>query len=79
VATFFESCDAWFGPNEGLVTASIDFQDGERRLGEAETERLQREIRSRYPQVRHLFTEVQSAAALAANAARIDAQTVGGQ
>jgi hypothetical protein len=67
------------GPNEGLVTVSVDFQDGERRLGEAETERLQREIRSRYLQVRHLFIEVQSAAALAANAAHIDAQAVGGK
>jgi cation diffusion facilitator family transporter len=69
-----------FGPNEVLVTASVDFQDGESAAAvEAETDRLQREIRSRYPQVRHLFIEVQSAAAFAANAARNGVQAVGGQ
>jgi hypothetical protein len=68
------------GPNEGLVTASVDFQDGESAAsGEAETEWLQREIRSRYPQVRHLFIEVQSAAAFAANAAGNGVQAVDGK
>jgi hypothetical protein len=66
------------GPNEGLVTASVDFQDGESAVSvEAETDRLQREIRSRYPQVRHLFIEVQSAAAFAANAAGNGSRAVG--
>jgi hypothetical protein len=46
---------------------------------EAETERLQREIRSRYLQVRRLFIEVQSAAAFAANAAGNGVQAVDGK
>ena len=49
------------GPNDVLVTASVDFQDGESAATvEAVSARLERAIKARYPQVRYLFIEVQS-------------------
>jgi cation diffusion facilitator family transporter len=56
------------GPQDVLVTASVDFEDWvSARTVEDVTARLQRAIKSRYPEVQHLFIEVQSAAAFAAN------------
>lgn len=66
------------GPREVLVTASVDFQDGvTAKTVEAVTNGLQRAIKSRYPEVRHLFIDVQSEAAFAANATRNNPQVVG--
>lgn len=49
------------GPHDVLVTASVDFQDGiSARTVEDATGRLQAAIKSRFPEVRHLFIEVQS-------------------
>jgi cation diffusion facilitator family transporter len=49
------------GPQDVLVTASVDFHDGvSARTVEDVTARLQRMIRSRFPEVHHLFIEVQS-------------------
>ena len=57
------------GPQEVLVTASVDFHDGvSAKTVEDVTARLQRAIKSSHPEVRHLFIEVQSEAAFAANA-----------
>jgi cation diffusion facilitator family transporter len=49
------------GPHDVLVTASVDFHDSiNARTVEAVTGRLQSAIKSRFPDVRHLFIEVQS-------------------
>jgi len=49
------------GPHDVLVTASVDFHDGmSAKTVEAVTGRLQGAIRSRFPDVHHLFIEVQS-------------------
>jgi cation diffusion facilitator family transporter len=49
------------GPDDVLVTASVDFHDGvSAKTVEDVTARLQSAIKSRYPEVRHLFIEVQS-------------------
>lgn len=49
------------GPHDVLVTASVDFQDSiSARTVEDVTGRLQAVIKSRFPEVRHLFIEVQS-------------------
>lgn len=51
------------GPEDVLVAASVDFQDGETAKSvEATTGRLDRAIRAKFPSVRHLFLEVQSEA-----------------
>lgn len=55
------------GPTDVLVAASVDFQDHESAATvEAVTARLERAIKTKYPQVRHLFIEVQSEEAHAA-------------
>ena len=55
------------GPDDVLVTASVDFQDYvSAKTVEEVTRRLQSAITARYPQVRHLFIEVQSQAAFEA-------------
>jgi cation diffusion facilitator family transporter len=49
------------GPHDVLVTASVDFHDSiSARTVEAVTGKLQSAIKSRFPDVRHLFIEVQS-------------------
>lgn len=49
------------GPHDVLVTASVDFLDGvSARTVEDVTGRLQSTIKARFPEVRHLFIEVQS-------------------
>ena len=49
------------GPHDVLVTASVDFLDGtSARTVEDVTGRLQSVIKARFPEVRHLFIEVQS-------------------
>jgi cation diffusion facilitator family transporter len=49
------------GPHDVLVTARVDFQDSiSARTVEDVTGRLQAVIKSRFPEVRHLFIEVQS-------------------
>ncbi len=49
------------GPEDLLVAASVDFKDGETSQAvEAVTARLEREIKTAYPEVRRLFLEVQS-------------------
>ena len=54
------------GPEDVLVTASVDFQDYVTATTvESVTARLQSAIKSRYPEVKHLFIEVQSEAAFA--------------
>lgn len=51
------------GPDDVLVAASVDFQDGETAKSvEAATARLEAAIRGRYPEVKRLFIEVQSEA-----------------
>ena len=66
------------GPREALATASVDFQDGvTAKAVEAVTDSLQQAIKSRYPEVRHLFIEVQSDEAFAANAMRNNLPVVG--
>ncbi|MFA5958863.1 cation diffusion facilitator family transporter [Hyphomicrobium sp.] len=56
------------GPQDVLVTASVDFEDWvSARTVEDVTGRLQQAIKSRYPEVRHLFIEVQSEKAFQAN------------
>lgn len=51
------------GPNDILVAASCDFHDGESaRSVETTTGRLERAIKSAYPDVRQLYIEVQSEA-----------------
>lgn len=56
------------GPQEVLVTASVDFEDWvSARTVEDVTSRLQQAIKSRYPEVQHLFIEVQSEKAFEAN------------
>ena len=63
------------GPNDVLVTASVDFQDGESAATvEAVSARLERAIKARYPQVRYLFIEVQSQQAHKAEAAATSEQ-----
>ena len=55
------------GPDDVLVTASADFQDEvSARTVEDVTARLQAAITAKYPQVHHLFIEVQSEAAFGA-------------
>jgi cation diffusion facilitator family transporter len=49
------------GPDDVLVAASVDFNDGESAASvEATTARLEQAIRARFPEVRRLFIEVQS-------------------
>ncbi|MBS0234539.1 MAG: cation diffusion facilitator family transporter [Proteobacteria bacterium] len=56
------------GPQDVLVTASVDFEDWvSARTVEDVTARLQNAIKSRYPEVQHLFIEVQSEQAFQAN------------
>jgi cation diffusion facilitator family transporter len=51
------------GPHDVLVAASVDAIDGiPAERVEAVTTKLERAIKARYPQVRHLFIETQSAA-----------------
>jgi cation diffusion facilitator family transporter len=58
------------GPEDVLVTASVDFHDGvSARTVEDVTARLQSAIKARFPEVRHLFIEVQSESAFVANRA----------
>ena len=72
------SCLVSFGATRVLVTASVDFQDGvTAKTVEAVTDSLQQAIKSRYPEVRHLFIEVQSEEAFAANAMRNNPPVVG--
>ena len=55
------SCLIAFGSTRVLVTASVDFLDGtSARTIEDVTGRLQSVIKARFPEVRHLFIEVQS-------------------
>ncbi|RUP00623.1 cation diffusion facilitator family transporter [Hyphomicrobium sp.] len=59
------------GPQDVLVTASVDFEDWvSARTVEDVTARLQAAIKSRYPEVQHLFIEVQSEQAFQANKSR---------
>ena len=54
------------GPEDVLVTASVDFQDYvTAKTVEEVTRRLQSAITAHYRQVRHLFIEVQSETAFA--------------
>jgi divalent metal cation (Fe/Co/Zn/Cd) transporter len=49
------------GPHDVLETASVDFHDGaSAKTVEAVTAILQNAIKSRFPDVRHLFIEVQA-------------------
>ena len=58
------------GPDDVLVTANVDFSDDETaRAVEDVTARLEAAITARYPEVRHLFIEVQSETAFKAAAA----------
>ena len=64
------------GPTDVLVAASVDFQDHESAATvEAVTARLERAIKTKYPEVRHLFIEVQSEEAHTAEAVAMAAQT----
>lgn len=66
------------GPQDVLVTASVDFEDWvSARTVEDVTARLQNAIKSRYPEVQHLFIEVQSEQAFQANKATPGVRTVG--
>ena len=66
------------GPQDVLVTASVDFEDWvSARTVEDVTARLQKTIKSRYPEVQHLFIEVQSEQAFAANKSTPHVQVVG--
>lgn len=54
------------GPQDVIVAASVDFEDGETaRSVEQTTARLDRAIKLRYPEVHNLFIEVQSGATVA--------------
>lgn len=56
------------GPQDVLVTASVDFEDWvSARTVEDVTARLQQAIKARFPEVQHLFIEVQSERAFQAN------------
>jgi dihydroneopterin aldolase len=56
------------GPQDVVVTASVDFEDWvSARTVEDVTGRLQAAIKARYPEVQHLFIEVQSEQAFKAN------------
>ena len=49
------------GPEDLLVAASVDFQDGESARGvETTTARLEHAIKAKYPEVKLLYIEVQS-------------------
>ncbi len=49
------------GPDDLLVAASVDFKDGETSQAvEAVTAKLETQIKSKFPEVRRLFLEVQS-------------------
>ncbi|MFT3730349.1 MAG: cation diffusion facilitator family transporter [Hyphomicrobium sp.] len=62
-------------PQDILVTASVDFEDWvSARTVEEVTARLQRAIKARYPEVQHLFIEVQSDKAFQANKAAASAR-----
>ncbi|MFA5951178.1 MAG: cation diffusion facilitator family transporter [Hyphomicrobium sp.] len=51
------------GPDDVLVAASVDFEDWETAASvEVTTARLELLIKSKYPEVRHLYLEVKSAA-----------------
>jgi divalent metal cation (Fe/Co/Zn/Cd) transporter len=66
------------GPQDVLVTASVDFDDWvSARTVEDVTARLQKAIKSSYPEVRHLFIEVQSEQAFQANRAASGLRVVG--
>lgn len=57
------------GPEDVLVAASVDFQDGESALCvEATARRLEAAIKSRFPEVKHLFIDVRAEAPAAASA-----------
>jgi cation diffusion facilitator family transporter len=63
------------GPEDVLVIASVDFEDGETAHSvEMTNARIEASIKSRYPSVRQLFLEVRSVAA-EAEVARADAPT----
>ncbi len=56
------------GPQDVLVTASVDFEDWvSARTVEDVRARLQQAIKARFPEVQHLFIEVQSEKAFEAN------------
>ncbi len=62
------------GPEDVLVAASVDFQDGETANGvEATTARLEQAIQKRFPEVRRLYLEVLSESQYAALTPSIDA------
>jgi cation diffusion facilitator family transporter len=62
VAGLHELRTMQLGPNEILVAASFDFKDGESAKSVKETiDRLDTTIKSKFPDVRHLFLEVQAA------------------
>lgn len=64
------------GPEDVLVAASVDFQNRETaETVELVTARLERAIKTRYPEVRHLFIEVQSEEAHTSEAAEQAART----
>lgn len=49
------------GPDDVLVAASVDFNDGETaRSVEMTTARIERAVKARYPEVKRLYVEVQS-------------------
>jgi cation diffusion facilitator family transporter len=62
------------GPEDVLVTASVDFQDYvTAQTVEEVSARLQKAIRSKYPQVKHLFIEVKSEKAFMSARAKLGA------
>ncbi len=66
------------GPQDILVTASVDFDDWvSARTVEDVTARLQKAIKSRYPDVHNLFIEVQSEQTFAASKNASQIQVVG--
>ncbi|MBS0251100.1 MAG: cation transporter, partial [Proteobacteria bacterium] len=68
VRTINEIRTMHLGPQEVLVTASVDFEDWvSARTVEDVTARLQQTIKARFPEVQHLFIEVQSEKAFQAN------------
>jgi len=66
------------GPQDILVTASVDFDDWvSARTVEEVTARLQSAIKARYAQINHLFIEVQSKETFAAIRSAFPVQAVG--
>jgi cation diffusion facilitator family transporter len=67
------------GPQDVLVTASVDFDDWvSARTVEDVTGRLQKAIKSRFPEVQHLFIEVQSEKTFEANKSTSALRVAGG-